>query len=158
MIAGDLGGSLMQPTDLTCGKCGKSWKLIKAGAGAVTCPHCKEPLAAAATKRTAEPPVSPNAATTTGPGPAAVPPAPATPPAPDVPVLTGLSPLALAGTADTDDPALQADYDDRFDRHRRPGAHPLAKVVIILLLFFVGLPVAMFIFLLIVCAVIVAAS
>jgi hypothetical protein len=140
----------MEPTDLTCGKCGKSWKLIKAGSGAVTCPHCKEPLNAAPVAAKTEPPVA--SATIPASDPAR---APETPPQP--PPLMGLTPVSLFSDRDTDDPALQADYDDRFDKHRRSGSHPLAKVIVILLLVFIGLPVAVFILLLIVCAVLVAA-
>ena len=142
----------MEPTDLTCTQCGKSWKLIKAGAGPVTCPHCKAPLAAGPAEAKSEPAAIASAPVATAP--ISVPDTPLT----DKPQLTGLTPVALADTVDADDPALQADFDDRPEKLGRPGANPLVRVVIILLLVFIGLPVALFILFLVVCAVIVAAA
>ena len=141
----------MEPTDLTCGKCGKSWKLIKAGSGAVTCPHCKVPLSAAPAAEKAKPPAA--SAAPAAAAPTSQPDSPSQPPP-----LTGLTPVSLSSVGDTDDPALQADFDDRFEKGRPSRSHPLAKVIIILLLVFVGLPVAVFILLLIVCAVLIAAG
>jgi hypothetical protein len=133
----------MEPTDLTCQKCGKSWKLIKAGAGAVTCPHCQEPLNQA--------PVGPTAVTS---------PAVATEPAPASPPSTppsGLPQLSLSGFADTDDPGLRADYAER-DPQPRSGRNPLTRVILILVLLFLLVPVAVLILLLIVRAVMIAAA
>jgi hypothetical protein len=142
----------MEPTNLTCVKCGKSWKLIKAGTAPVTCPHCKASLTAGAAEAKSDPPATASAPAATAP--ISVPEIAS----PDKPPLTGLTPLALPETVDTDDPALQADFDDRPEKAGRPGANPLLRVVIILLLVFIGLPVAVFILFLVVCAIIVAAA
>jgi hypothetical protein len=132
----------MDPTDLTCGKCGKSWKLIKAGAGPVTCPHCKAPLDTR--------PATPTAgATPTATEPATAPPA-STSPQESVPG-------SLSSFSDTDDPGLQADYAER-DVRPRSGRNPLLRVILILVLLIVLVPVALFLLFLIVCAVMIAAG
>jgi hypothetical protein len=127
----------MEPTSLTCPKCGKSWKLIKAGKGPVTCPHCKAPLgdAPATTEPVAPEPVA-------VPSPAATATISSPPPQPDV--------------QDADDPGLRADYDDRPEPRRRTGMNPLLKAMIILLLLMIFVPVAIVILLLVVCAAIFA--
>jgi hypothetical protein len=65
-----------------------------------------------------------------------------------------LTSVPLPPVADTDDPALRADYDDRPERRR--GMAPLLKVALILLLLMILLPVALFVLLLVVCAVMAA--
>jgi hypothetical protein len=136
----------MEPTNLTCGQCGKSWKLIKAGSGTITCPHCKAPLNPGTTEPTAEPQVAHVP-------PVATEPTPAPPP---IPPLTGLSAPSLSDLADADDPGLRVDYGER-DEKPRSGRNPLTRVILILVLLFVLAPVALFILLLVVCAVIMAA-
>ena len=132
----------MEPTDLTCGKCGKSWKLIKAGAGPVTCPHCKAPLDTS--------PVTPVAiGTPVTTKPATI--APSNTPAKE------LTPSSLSSVSDSDDPGLRADYAER-DIRPRSGRNPLRRVILILVLLFVLVPVALFLLFLIVCAVMIAAG
>jgi len=114
----------MDPTSLTCPKCAKSWKLIKAGKGPVTCPHCKAALGDA-----------PNSSE----------------PARPEPVAAISTPTPQPDVQDADDPGLRADYDDRPDPRRRSGMHPLLKAMIILLLLLIFVPIAIVILLLIVC-------
>jgi len=138
----------MEPIGLTCPKCGAAWKLIKAGKGPITCPQCKAALdgTPAAAASSAKPP-EPTA------------PTPATPLVPsEPPPLPALSPVALPPVADTDDPALVADYDDRAEPQRRRGMAPLLKVAIILLALMILVPVGVMILLLVVCAVMFAAG
>jgi hypothetical protein len=145
----------MEPIDLTCPKCGKGWKLIKAGSGPVTCPHCKAPLGSPEAPAPAESvsrvpkPVTTTAATPAEPADAAEPSPGMTTPVLDV--------RATGPGADVDDPALAADFDDQFVQQRRPGKHPLVRVIIILLAFFILAPLAIVIMFAIACAIIVAA-
>jgi hypothetical protein len=146
----------MEPIDLTCPKCGKGWKLIKAGFGPVTCPHCKAPLGGPETPAPAKSvskdakPVAQAAAAAAIPAAAAeLAPGPTTP-VPDVP--------AAGPGADVDDPALAADFDDQFVQQRRPGKHPLVRMIIILLALFILVPLAIVVMFAIVCAIIVAAA
>jgi hypothetical protein len=113
----------MEGTDLTCPKCGTTWKLIKAGDGPIRCPNCKAvvgpgPTAASPAGPQPVPPVT---------GPAAAPvtasTAPAIPrPAPDL--------------TDADDPGIGAAPAGRMPDLTPPrrGRHPLVTVATILLL------------------------
>jgi uncharacterized Zn finger protein (UPF0148 family) len=139
----------MEPTNLTCPRCGTTWKLIKAGDGPITCPHCKAPVegtaASAAVAATSAPPVaSPTIPATPPPSPAPAEPAPARPTrAPEV-----------SRVPDSDDRELRRDYEEpggsRFPPRRR--RHPLLIVLTVLLILFVLLPVALFALLFAVCA------
>src|SRR5262245_7707924 len=44
----------MEATDLTCAKCGATWKLIKASADRILCPYCNAPVEIAATEKPAD--------------------------------------------------------------------------------------------------------
>ncbi|HKA06678.1 MAG TPA: hypothetical protein VKD71_05425 [Gemmataceae bacterium] len=142
----------MEPIELTCAKCGKGWKLIKAGAGPVTCPHCKAPLGdprvpAPAQPVSKEPTPNAQAAAALAAPAATLDPTPAT----TTPVVSG------GPGADVDDPALAADFDDQFVQQRQPGKHPLVRVIIILLALFILVPLAVFLLFAIVCAIMIAA-
>ncbi|HJZ90681.1 MAG TPA: hypothetical protein VKE40_07380 [Gemmataceae bacterium] len=133
----------MEVTPLTCAKCATSWKLIKAGKGPITCPHCKAPLdgpipAAPATTAVAAPPTE-SAARVAAPAAVAAPPAEV--------------PLAIA---QSDDPGLRADYDERMEEPARRAPHPLLRMSLILLLLITLTPVAAVIVLLVVCAALLA--
>jgi hypothetical protein len=129
----------MDPTDLTCPKCGTAWKVIKAADGPVTCPNCKAPVSA------------PAAATPT-PAPAAEP----APPPPPVEASPSPAPArpAVRHLPDSGDRELRRDYADsggpRFPSGRR--RHPLLVVLTVLLILFVLLPVAGIVLLFAVCA------
>jgi hypothetical protein len=146
----------MEPIELTCAKCGKGWKLIKAGAGPVSCPHCKTPLGSPEVQAPAEPiSKEPKQVATAAAAPAAT----AATAEPTPAATTSVLGLTSAGpAADVDDPALAADFDDQFVQQRRPGKHPLVRVIIILLALFILVPLAIFVMFAIVCAIIVAAA
>jgi len=59
--------------------------------------------------------------------------------------------------ADVDDPALAADFDDQFVPQRRPGKHPLVRLILVLLLLFILVPLAVFVLFAIVCAIMIVA-
>lgn len=145
----------MDPINLTCPKCGKGWKLIKAGSGPVTCPHCKTPLGGPEPLAPAEPiSIEPKPATTT----AAAPPEPAAAVEPAPEMTTPVPDVRAAGPgADVDDPALASDFDDQFVQRSRPGKHPLVRVIIILLALFILVPLAIIVMFAIACAIIIAA-
>ena len=115
----------MEPTDLTCAKCGTSWKLIKAGDGPIACPSCKAPVG--------EPPAQPVSPTPADAPPLVESPVPPNAPAPEPTVVTQRPRPADA----------RSDHDDRFARSLRRRAadveprrrwHPLVTVGLILLL------------------------
>jgi len=137
----------MEPVSLTCPKCGAAWKLIKAGQGPITCPKCKATLDGAPAPTA--PPAAPVESKPAPPTPA---PAPAAPPT-ETYTLAALSAVPPMPLADTDDPALRADYDDRPELRRRRGMAPLLKVALILLLLMILLPLAAVVLLFVVCAV-----
>jgi hypothetical protein len=112
----------MEVTPLTCPKCATSWKLIKAGTGPITCPHCKAPLD--------DGPIAATPATTT-----------VATPAVSVP----------RAVPDGDEPGLQADYDDKMEPPARRATHPLLRMSLILLLLMTLTPIALVIVLLVVC-------
>jgi hypothetical protein len=59
---------------------------------------------------------------------------------------------------ETDDPGLADDYDDQVDpRYRRRGMNPVAKTILVLILLIFLAPVALFLVLIVVCAVMMAA-
>jgi len=150
----------MEPIDLTCAKCGKGWKLIKAGTGPATCPHCKAPLATPQVQAAAEPVSKESRPVDTASKPvataAAAKPAAASQLTP-VPTMSVADGRAPGPGADVDDPALAADFDDQFVQQRRPGKHPLVRVIIVLLLLFILVPLAVFVLFAIVCAILIAA-
>jgi hypothetical protein len=139
----------MEPTDLTCSTCGTAWKLIKAGDGPITCPHCKAPVeapgAGAALAATSAPAAAPPAE------PATPPPSPA--PAESAPIQPTRAP-EVSRLPDSDDRDLRRDYEDQggppFPARRR--RHPLLVVLVVLLILFVLLPVAGIVLLFAVCA------
>jgi hypothetical protein len=120
----------MEPTPLTCSKCGASWKLIKAGKGPVTCPQCKAALDG-----------SPPALGRANP----VPTAPAIAPSP-------------AEVSDADDPGLRGGFvrslPDPVPPRRR--TNPLLRAMVILLLLLILVPLAAIVLFAVVCAVLVA--
>ena len=127
----------MGPTDLTCPKCGTSWKVIKPGDGPITCPSCKAVV---------------------GPGPAPpdpqpVPPARAPAPAPVTSPATPARPRPAPDLTDADDPGIGTPSLGRMPdlAPRRRGRHPLVTVAIILLLLLL-IPVALCSVLFAVCA------
>src|SRR5206468_6857549 len=93
-----------------------------------------------------------------GPPPVALVAAPAAPATTSTPTPATTTPVHSAGPgADVDDPALAADFDDQFVQHRRPGKHPLVRVILVLLLLFILVPLAVFVLFAIVCAIMIAA-
>jgi|SRR5262245_7716965 len=139
----------MDPTRLTCPKCGAAWKVIKAGKGLVTCPQCKAALDAASPEAVPAPklPEARSPTSTTS---------PAVEPSPEPPPLPALSSVPLPPVADVDDPALVADYDDRPTPRRRNGMAPLLKVAITLVALMILVPLAFIILFLVACAVMIA--
>jgi hypothetical protein len=139
----------MEPTDLTCSKCGTTWKLIKAGDGPITCPQCKAPIEGTATSAAVAATLAPPVASPTIPAPP--PPSPA--PAESAPTRPPRAPEA-SRVPDSDDRDLRRDYEERggppFPPRRR--RHPLLVVLIVLLILFVLLPVAGIVLLFAVCA------
>jgi hypothetical protein len=119
----------MDPTPLTCPKCGASWKLVKAGKGPVTCPKCKAALDGSPVRR-------------------AVPAAPAT---------TSPSALTPADVSDIDDPGLRGGFalPKPVAEPRRPP-NPLLRLLVILLLLVVLVPLAAIVLFAVVCAMIVS--
>jgi len=124
----------MEPTDLTCPKCGTTWKLIKAGDGPITCPNCKATMEQG-------PPVTP----LTHPAPLA-----GTPPAP---IATPAPAATAPDVSDVDDPGIGSPARARMpvpDVPRR--RHPLVTVAVVLLLILL-VPLALVACLFAVCAV-----
>ena len=151
----------MESTDLTCAKCGATWKLIKASTEGAACPYCNAPIGAAHMEPAAPKPVEPPASVTPpATEPTSTPPPEATPLMPTAPVTEEPSIPATVRSfdvPDTDDPGLVDDYDDRLDPRRRRGLNPVAKTILILILLIFLAPVALFLMLLVVCAVMMAA-
>jgi hypothetical protein len=141
----------MDPVSLSCPKCAATWKLIKAGTGPITCPMCKAPLDGQPSAD--NPSLDGGRQATAAPATEAATQAPPTPAPVAEPPFAGISQLThVAGIEDADDPGgLKADFDDQ--PRRRRGSHPLLKTLIILLILFILVPVAIFILLLVVCAV-----
>ena len=155
----------MESTDLTCAKCGATWKLIKASAEGAACPYCNASIGAAPAEPAASKPIEPLASVTP----------PTTEQAPTTPPEAAAAAAPLASTApvtedpsipatvrafdvpDTDDPGLVDDYDDRLDPRRRRGMNPVAKTILILILLIFLAPVALFLILFVVCVVMMAA-
>ena len=157
----------MESTDLTCAKCAATWKLIKASADRVICPYCKAPFESTASPAPAEskPAETTPIATISPPEVATVAvPVPPTQSTPDIPVAPSPEEPSIPATVrafdvpDTDDPGLVDDYDDQVDpRRRRHGMNPVAKTILILVLLIFLAPVALFIILLAVCAIMIVA-
>src|SRR5262245_51748562 len=132
------GGAPMEPTDLTCGQCGTSWKLIKAGNGPITCPHCKATIEQGTPAAPPTPPAEVRAPEAVAPPLAAA----------------GVRPAAPTEISDADDPGIGAPPRARFpvpDVPRR-GRHPLVTVAVVLLLMLL-VPLALIACLFAVCAV-----
>lgn len=153
----------MESTDLTCTKCGATWKLIKASADQILCPYCNAPVVIAATANPNEPKPAETAVST----PAqsivnseAVPPASAEPVPPpqeqSTPPAEGHSIPATVREFNVPD-NLADDYDDGVDPRRRRGMNPVAKTILILLMLIILAPVALFIILFVVCVIAIAA-
>jgi hypothetical protein len=121
----------MEPTPLTCPKCGASWKLVKAGKGAVTCPKCKAPLDGKAVRTPGRSDPPPSA------------PAGAGPP---------------AEVSDVDDPGLRGGFTSRLPDPVpvRRQSNPLVRLVVTLLLLLILVPLAALVLFAVVCAVMVA--
>ena len=112
----------MDPIDLTCPKCGTAWKLIKAGDGPITCPHCRAVIDQGTPAAPPAPPAEVRA------------PEPVAPPPPSA--LAGERPAAPPEISDADDPGIGATLRASMPipDTRRRGRHPLVTVAVVLLL------------------------
>jgi uncharacterized Zn finger protein (UPF0148 family) len=171
----------MEPTDLTCPTCGATWKLIKASADRIVCPYCKaqvdtgpseKPVEVAAPASDAQPIVAPPKPVEAKPTEVVAPVAVSPPSTPTGAVEPSAPPIQAPPAEDhsipatirvfdmpeTDDPGLADDYDDQVDpRYRRRGMNPVAKTILVLILLIFLAPVALFLVLIVVCAVMMAA-
>jgi hypothetical protein len=134
----------MESTDLTCARCGTSWKVIKAD-GPITCPNCKAVVGDGAP---AAPPPNP-----IPPPPATPDPAPTSIPAP-VRATAAPRPRPAADLSDADDPGIGAPPPLRIPdvEPARRRWHPLLTVAVILGLILL-VPVALVACLFAVCSV-----
>jgi hypothetical protein len=129
MMAG-YSGANMEPTPLTCPKCGASWKLVKAGKGAVRCPKCKAGLDGSPARQPAPPPAAPM---------------PGSPPPSEV--------------SDVDDPGLRGGFASALPAPTPPvrrATNPFVRVLVILLLLVILVPLAALVLFTVVCAMLIA--
>jgi hypothetical protein len=119
----------MDGIDLTCERCGATWKLIKAGDGPVTCPKCHAVVGSTLAAGTPAGEATPAAPAGNAARPAAT---AASPPSP------------RPAADDADDPGIGVPSLGRMPdlTPTRRGRHPLVTVAIILLLLFL-VPVAL---------------